>query len=137
MADCPPGEANSLIPQSTTTPAEPPPVLFWFKIYCGVLCVLYLAVMATALIFFFIGPEHLDMPAIFGNLMGALYLLLGLVLFAACFLPFVLQPRPWVWTYDLVIIALGLSSPCLLPASIPLIIFWVKPEMQRYFGRPG
>jgi len=92
--------------------------------------------MATALIFFVVGPDKFEMPALFGNLMGAVYLLLGLVLFAACFLPFVLRPRPWVWTYDLVIIALGLSSPCLLPASIPLIIFWVKPETRAYFGKP-
>lgn len=117
-------------------PAGAPSVIFWFKIYCGVLCVLYLAVMAAALIFFFVGPEQFEMSGLFANLMGVLYLVLGLGLFAVCFLPLVLRPRPWVWTYDLIIIALGLSSPCLLPASIPLIIFWVKPEARIYFGKP-
>ena len=115
--------------------AEAPPVIFWFKIYCGVLCVLYLAVMAAALIFFVVGPEQFEVSGLFANLMGVLYLVLGLGLFAACFLPLVLRPRPWVWTYDLIIIALGLSSPCLLPACIPLLIFWVKPETRIYFGK--
>ena len=135
MADAPLGEANSVVREETMPSAEAPPVIFWFKIYCGALCVLYLAVMAAAVIFFVVGPEQFEMSGLFANLMGVLYLVLGLVLFAVCFLPLVLRPRPWVWTYDLIIIALGLSSPCLLPACIPLILFWVKPETRIYFGK--
>lgn len=50
-------------------------------------------------------------------------------------LPLVLGPWPWLWTYDLVIICLGMTSTCILPASIPLLIFWLKPETKRYFGK--
>lgn len=67
--------------------------------------------------------------------MGALMLLIGLGLFAACLLPLLVSPRSWLWTYDLVIICLGMSSACFLPACIPLLIFWLKPDTKRYFGR--
>ena len=119
----------------TSQIAKPPPVIFWFKIYCGVLCVLYLLVAAAGGVFFFIRPEDVDMPQLFSKVMSVVYLLLGLALFAVCLLPLVVRPRPWVWIYDLIIIALGVSSPCFLPACIPLIIFWVKPETKSYFGR--
>lgn len=114
---------------------EPPPVIFWFKIYCGVLCLLYLVFAAVAVIFFFVKSEDLEVPVVFTNVMAALYLVLALGLFAVCGLPLVLRPRPWVWIYDLIIIALGVTSPCLLPACIPLIIFWSKPETRSYFGK--
>jgi hypothetical protein len=58
-----------------------------------------------------------------------------LPLFGACLLPLVLRPQPWLWTYDLVIICLGMTSACFLPACIPLLIFWLKPETKHYFGR--
>ena len=40
---------------------------------------------------------------------------------AAIFLP----PRPWVWIYDLVLIAIGFMSCCILPFSVALLIFWL------------
>ena len=50
---------------------------------------------------------------------------------AAPFLP----RRPWVWIYDLVLICLGLTSVCCLPATIPLLVYWLKPEAKSWFGR--
>jgi hypothetical protein len=35
----------------------------------------------------------------------------------------------------MVLICIGMNSCCLLPASIPLLIFWIKPETKTYFGR--
>ncbi len=34
-----------------------------------------------------------------------------------------------------VLIGLGLTSCCTWPATIPLIIQWLKPEMKARFGR--
>jgi hypothetical protein len=123
-------------PQLESPAAKPPPVLFWFKLYCGVLCFLYLAVGAFSLFFF--RPDWFGVelpPDNFGPVMGSVFLVMGLALFVACFLPLVLRPRPWVWIYDLIIIALGITSIPLILASIPLLIFWLKPETQRHFGR--
>jgi hypothetical protein len=112
-----------------------PKVVTWFKVYCVVLCIMYVAVAAASLIFFMVDPAALEMPALWARAIGVLCLLLGLGLFAACLLPLVIGPRPWLWTYDLVIICLGLSSPLFLPACVPLLIFWIKPETKNYFGR--
>lgn len=67
--------------------------------------------------------------------MGGLLLTISLVFIVACFLPFILAPRPWLWVYNLVIICLGMTSACYLLACIPLLIFWLKPETQRYYGK--
>jgi hypothetical protein len=75
------------------------------------------------------------MSATAARVTGALLLIVGLALFVVCLLPLVLKPRPWLWTYDLVIICLGMTSACILLASIPLLIFWIKPKVKRYFGK--
>ena len=66
---------------------------------------------------------------------GTLYLLIGIVL---C-IPFAITPllpaKPWVWIYGIVLIAIGMTSACCLPATIPLLVFWIKPEVKSYFGR--
>ncbi len=69
------------------------------------------------------------------SVIGAFLLMLSLVLLVACFLPFVLKPRPWLWIYHLVIICLGLTSPCFMPFSIPLLVFWIKPETKAFYGK--
>jgi hypothetical protein len=66
---------------------------------------------------------------------GLLLMLLGLGLCAVFAASLFLPPRPWVWVYDLVLIALGLSSPCCIAASLPLLIYWIKDDTRRYFGR--
>jgi cyanate permease len=49
--------------------------------------------------------------------------------------PVLFLPRkPWVWTYNLVVICLGMSN-CCFPVCIPLLIFWIKPEAKQYFER--
>jgi hypothetical protein len=66
--------------------------------------------------------------------LGAGCLLIGLALFGACLLPLILRPRPWLWTYNLVVICVGMTSACFLPFCIPLLIFWLKPEVKAHFG---
>jgi hypothetical protein len=124
--------SNELSPAQA--PAKPP-VVIWFKIYCGFLCVLYLATAAVSLVFFLADPADLGMSTLEARLLGGVLLLMGLGLFLACLLPLLLSPRPWVWTYDLVLICLGMTSPCFLPACIPLLVFWLKPATKEYFGK--
>ncbi len=113
---------------------EPPKVLLWFKIYCAFLCFLYLATAAASVVFFLM-PDSPDMPRGLAVVVGIALLFGGLAFFGACLLPLLLAPRPWLWVYDLVIICVGMTSACILPACIPLLLFWLKPETQRYFGR--
>jgi len=118
-----------------TAISQPPKVLLWFKIYCGLLCLLYLAVAAFSLFFFFADPSDTEMSVTAARITGVLLLLVGIVLFVVCLLPLILAPRPWLWTFDLVVICLGMTSACFLPACIPLLIFWLKPDTKRYFGK--
>lgn len=115
--------------------SQRPKVISWFKVYCAFLCLLYLATAAFSLFFFLADPADTEMSTVVARITGALLLVLGLGLFGACLLPLILRPRPWLWTYDLVVICLGMTSACILPASIPLLIFWLKPEAKRYFGK--
>jgi hypothetical protein len=118
-------------------PLPRPGVVVWFKVYAAVMCAIYLAVAAASLIFFLVDPVELEMERGAAMLVGAIMLVMGLGLFGAFVLPFFLPARPWVWVYDLVMICLGLTSACLIPFCIPLLIFWIKPATQRYFGKPG
>jgi hypothetical protein len=112
-----------------------PQVVVWFKVYCGLLCLTYLAVAGFSLIFLLVPPDELEMDGLEAKILGGLMLVMGLGLFVVCLIPLAVPPKPWVWVYDLVIICLGMTSACCLPISIPLLIYWLKPETKRYFGR--
>lgn len=115
---------------------ERPGVISWFKLYTGFLCLLYLLpTIAVFLSLFSATSAATDMFKEVGPVFAVLVSLLALALFVACLLPLILKPRPWLWTYNLIIICLGMTSACMLPASIPLLIFWIKPEARKYFGR--
>jgi hypothetical protein len=116
-------------------PAETPKVLAWFKVYSALLAAVYFAFVGASLIFFLMDPSELDTTKTGALLMGLMLLGIGLVFTAAFVLPFFLKPKPWVWIYNLVLICIGLTSPCCMPASIPLLIYWLKPEVKAYFGR--
>lgn len=123
---------TELIEAHTITP---PKVLLWFKLYCGLMCLIYVACALFSLTFFTMSEEFHDMEATVAIIFGTGLLGLCLALLVCCFLPFVLKPRPWVWIYNLIIICLGLTSACFLPICIPLLIFWIKPETRAFFGR--
>jgi hypothetical protein len=48
--------------------------------------------------------------------------------------PFV-KGKSWGWVFGIVLIAIGMTSCCLWPITIPLLIQWIKPEMKRAFGQ--
>jgi hypothetical protein len=96
---------------------------------------LYLATAAFSVFLFFVDPSQIDLPPTMVRLCGVVLLVLCLLMFAVCLLPLVLSPRPWLWTFDLVVICFGLTSACFLPACIPLLIFWMKQDVKQYFGK--
>jgi hypothetical protein len=114
----------------------PPKVLTWFRVYLGVLCLGYAAAAALGVCFAFF-PDFGAKFADGDNLIvtGWILLIGSVLLLAASALPFFLKPRPWVWTYDLVLICAGMMSACLIFGCVPLLIIWIKPQTKRYFGR--
>jgi hypothetical protein len=115
-------------------PIPRPPVVTWFKAYAVVFVLMYAAVAVLGVVFLMVEPAKLEMEAAPAKIMGAVFLIMGLLFAVASAIPLFYTPRPWTWVYSLVLICLGLSS-CFLPFSIPLLIFWLKPETKAYYGK--
>jgi len=99
------------------------------------MALLYLFCLGLGIIFLVAEPTSPDTSAEEARLMGLIFAILGFLLtipFAAG--PF-LPREPWAWIFGLVLICIGLGSACCLPFTIPLLIFWLKPETKSYFGR--
>lgn len=132
---------------SSTPPTTPgggsagdaPAVIRWYKIYAVFMAVVYAAlgflgyyllqnpdsVLATTRD---LAPEDLRIRAIVLVTAGVT-LTLG-------FLVSLFQPRTsGAWIFQTVLIAIGLGNCCLWLVTIPLMIGWLKPETQRWFGR--
>lgn len=111
-----------------------PPVYKWFVAYCLFMALMYLVLAVIGIVYLVIEPDR-QMDPMEARIMGIVFLTLGLVFCvpyaAAPFLP----RKSWVWVFGLVLICIGLTSACCLPACIPLLLFWLKPEMKEFYGR--
>jgi drug/metabolite transporter (DMT)-like permease len=102
--------------------------------YCVANAVVYF-VCAVLGVLFLLMPEELSDSGspVESYIMGALLVLVG-ILFAAFYLAAFLLPRSKAaWIVGIVAIALGLSSPCCLPAAIPLLIVWIRDDTRTWF----
>ena len=112
-----------------------PPVLTWFRVYSGAMAALYALVVVLG-IFFAVAPAAwLEMEPGENYVIAIICIAVGIPFVAAFLAPFFLAPRPWVWVYDLVLIAIGFGSCCILPASVALLVFWIRPDVKAYFNR--
>ncbi|MDP6891899.1 MAG: hypothetical protein QF731_01865 [Verrucomicrobiota bacterium] len=130
------------IPTSATNvpfspPVKPPGVIFWYRIYCaftgvffGLLVILFLYLISIP------GMEE-NMSAseyvefqITSIIMIAVGIPCVIFYFACAFM----THRGWHWILGLVSIGLGMTG-CCLPACIPLLIFWIKPETKSWLNR--
>lgn len=120
-------------------PSGPPPVIGWYRAYAGFMAFLYLLVAVGG--FFLI--KYMDFILANSNQMtpaeikirGFVMVAMGIILFTAFVAALLLPNTSGAWVFHIVLIAVGLSSCCLWPATIPLMIAWLKPETQRWFGR--
>ena len=116
----------------------PPPVVKWYRIYTLFMAIVYLLVIVLVSLGWFLDESDLrkaDLSPIFLYVYMAMLYGIGAVLAGAYIASFFLSPKPWTWVYHLILICIGLSSPCCMPISIPLLIFWIKDDNRRYFGR--
>ena len=112
-----------------------PQAVGWYRLYCGILAALYFVITVVGVLFVVLPSSILEVPEMEKFRTGAACLGLGLPLLVATLLPLCLKPRPWLWIYGIVLIAFGLARCCLWPICIPLLIFWLKPDVKGYFGR--
>jgi MFS family permease len=116
---------------------RPPPVVTWYRVYCVAMTLLYVGCIIAGLLMSVFRDQLAD-----DEMVPEDWVVLGIILiFAGCLLigpflfSFFLRPKPWTWVYHLVLICVGLTSVCTLPASIMLLIFWVQPANREYFGK--
>ena len=129
-------------PVAGPTPPTPrtgtPTAVKWFRAYASAMTLLYVLCLFAGIAIFFIPEaalEEADFPPEFRFAYGAMLVVMGAGLAAIFAFGVVAPPRPWVWVFDMVLIAIGLTSCCCMPASIPLLIYWMKPEVKTHFGR--
>ena len=108
----------------------------WYKVYAGIMLALYLgvAVVGLTLLVFSSDLADLENNDMEIQIMGAVYGVLGLIVGVAFAVGLGVPRRKWGWIYSIVLICIGLTSCCTLPACVPLLIFWFKPETKAYYG---
>jgi hypothetical protein len=113
--------------------SDAPPVVTWYRVYAGLMAAMYLAMVVFGVTMPLWVPAQEDEPPpwVYALAFGCVGLPFAAAYVAAFFVPV----KPWAWVYHLVLICLGLTSACCMLASIPLLIFWIKPETKAYFGR--
>jgi hypothetical protein len=116
-------------------PTTRPKAIVWYQVYCSILAIMYLLVLLAGIILLLVPATTLEMEEFEKLITAGICILLGLPLAAASILPLLVKPRPWLWIYGIVLIATGFTSCCFWPICIPLLVFWIKPDVQRYFGK--
>ena len=121
--------------------AEAPPVrarpsLWWlFRVYAALMTFVYIAlVFGGAFLFLLAVSDELDREdTIEAYVYGVMMVLVGIP-FAMFFAVGIFLPRRgWAYGVSMALICIGLTSPCTMPFSIPLLIQWIKPETRQYF----
>lgn len=119
-------------------PPSSPPVVKWYRAYATFMTVLYLGIVILLAIFLAVDgltQMRQDIPDWFFYIYMIFIFGLTGMLGIAYLVSFFIPNKSWAWVYHLVLICIGLTSPCCLPASLPLMIFWFKPETKAWFGR--
>lgn len=131
--------------QSPPPPQWPPPpsgssktadkTHFWFKVYAGVMTAIY-ACLFGAGIFLLVADLGGTASEVTGQRVNGVFAtIIGLACLVLYGIGLFLPRRPWAWVYGVVLIGIGLTSCCILPAALPLLIFWLKPEMKARFNK--
>jgi len=117
--------------------ANPPRVLLWQKVYCVAMAVVYLLCAALGLAFMLFRESLADAKTTATEhlFVGALLLAVALPLTAAYAAGPFLPRRPWAWVYHIVLIGLSMTSCACLPIALPLLVFWIGPRVQAWYGR--
>jgi hypothetical protein len=68
-------------------------------------------------------------------LVGLLFITVALPFFAVYASAPFWPKRPLFWILCAILIGLGLTSCATIPFCVPLMLFWLKPENQAFFGR--
>ena len=114
-----------------------PGVVNWFVVFCSLMTFLSALLILMGGFMAFAMPnmpnageaDRAMMPIV-----GGAYAVGGLFVSVLYLIGIFAPKRPWGWVYGIVLICLSMTSCCTLPAAIPLLIFWIRPETKWYYG---
>lgn len=110
-------------------------IWFWYRVFCAAMAVLNLGVAALGIAPIIVGAFKNNKESAEMIAAGSLYIILGIAVSIPYIVAFFAPRKPWHWVYGLVLIAITLTSCACWPTSIPLLIYWLKPEGKWMFGR--
>lgn len=122
-------------PPPPVDPASADSVYRWFKVYVAVMALICVAVVAVAFLIAVFGVDASATDATEQRVYAAIYGVAALIPLGVYAVGLFLPRKPWGWVYGIVLLSLGLTSCCLWPAAIPLLIGWLKPGMKARFHR--
>lgn len=109
---------------------------FWYRMLCSVIVVsniVWAIIGAVAILGSYDLTDGREGAESFA---GGLFMVISGGIPALLFLfGVILPPRSWTWIFGILLLALALVSCVFSPFAILLLIFWVKPETQIFFGR--
>ena len=125
------------LPTESHSPLQTPPVWPWYVTYCVFMALLYVACIAMGVLFLVVDPAAMDSEPFEALITGVVLIGISaplMVAFAAG--PF-LPRRGWAWIAGLLLIGIGMTSCCCIPACLPLLLQWIKPDTKAWFGYTG
>lgn len=107
-----------------------------YIVYCAVIAISIFVVTSPGLLLTVVALFSDDYGADAARVVFGTYTFLGL----AAMLPFAVAPflpkKSWVWIYGVILLCAGSLTCVALPVTVPLFIYWLKPETELFFNRP-
>jgi hypothetical protein len=134
MPEGAPVQTGPASPGSGGSPQKPPAVK-WYVVYSVLMAIMYLlcAIGGAVLLSVDLSSLHLTKDVSEVKIQAIALLVVGFPLMLAFGVAPFLPRKPWNWIVGIALIGIGMTSCCCLPACIPLLIYWLKPETKAYF----
>ncbi len=128
-------------PQPPVGPMLQPQVVVWYRVYCSCFLLLYILVGIGGVSVLLFASEiaanspnpDKDVERLSNIFMGIVLSVISVLLCVLFAIGLMIPRKKWGWIFGFFPIAIGLTSPCCMPASIPLLIFWLKANNKRWF----
>ncbi len=115
---------------------EKPAAVTWYSVFCIASAIFYLFVVAGGVVYWIAAEEMAN-----GNrgdemmlkVVGAMFCVFGFAMSLLYTSGLFFQKGNGGWVFGMVLIAISLTGICFI-AGVPLLVFWVKPEIKQYFA---
>jgi hypothetical protein len=114
--------------------SSPPSVVVWARVYAIAFAFMYLLCIVGGILLVVMGESFGGRDSGETVVQGAIMAIVGVPLMVVSFIAALAPRKKWGWVMNVVLMGLGCSSCMCMPAAIPLLIFWLKPEVKAWYG---